>query len=303
MKHLFVCIFLLCSVAASSQQITCKVTDASTGAPLPYATIIFKRSNQLLYADSSGEFSFSRDAALNKDSIIAGYLSYTSSALPVNMLTDGFIINLQPQLNQLQNITVTACNSWETITVNKIRGKAKDYIGPGPEMRIIIITRFTNSENLTGFINEIECYSGHFKEKAQVPLRIHWYKWNNATSMPGEEITTANIIVYPYQAGWNKFPIPPKTIHYSNDGVVLGLEFIYPVEYKKQYASFTNDKQKIDWLNDMNHRWSLGMQTTRDANDGAFFIMNNESVAAYNKKSDYRYLKPAMRIDIQTCKQ
>jgi hypothetical protein len=53
----------------------------------------------------------------------------------------------------------------------------------------------------------------------------------------------------------------------------------------------------------MNHRWRLGMQTTRNASDGAFFMMNNEPVAAYNKKNDYRYLKPAMRIAIQTCKQ
>jgi hypothetical protein len=303
MKHAFVCIFLLHSITALSQQITCKVADASTGAPLPYATIIFKKANQILYADSSGEFSFLKDAALSKDSIIAEYLSYASLTLPANSIADGFIINLQPQLNLLQNVTVTACNSWETITVNKIRGKAKDYIGPGPEIRIIIITRFTNAENLTGFINEIECYSGNFTEKAQVPLRIHWYKWNNTMNMPGEEISNTNIIVHPYQTGWNKFSVPPKTIYYSNDGVVLGLEFIYPVEYKKQYASFTNDKQKLDWLNDMNHRWSLGMQTTSNPNDGVFFIMNNEPVAAYNKKSDDRYLKPAMRIAIETCKQ
>jgi hypothetical protein len=220
MKHLFVCIFLLRSATGLSQQINCKVADASTGAPLPYATIIFKKTNQFLYADSSGEFSVFKDAALSKDSIIAEYLSYTPLTLPVNRLADGFIISLQPQLNQLQNVTVTACNSWETITVNKIPGKVKDYIGPGPEIRIIIITRFTNAENLTGFISEIECYSGYFTAKTQVPLRMHWYKWNSTANMPGEEITNTNIIVYPYQTGWNKFSVPPKTIYYSNDGVV-----------------------------------------------------------------------------------
>ena len=170
-------------------------------------------------------------------------------------------------------------------------------------MRIIIITRFTNDENLTGFIKEIEFYSGSFTEKAQVPVRIHWYKWDTTRSIPGEEITNTNIIVYPNHKGWNKFSVPAKTIFYPDEGVVLGLEFIYPVEYKKQYASFVDDKQKIDWLNDMNHRWSLGMQTTARGENGAFFIMNNEAVAAYSKKNDYRYLKPAMRIAIETCKQ
>jgi hypothetical protein len=132
------------------------------------------------------------------------YLSYATAIIPVSMLTDGFYIKLTPQANQLQNVTVTSCNKWKTLTVNKIPGKAKDYIGPGPETRIIIITRFTNSKNLTGYIKNIEFYSGSFIEKAQVPVRIHWYKWDNAVNMPGEEITGTNLIVYPYQRGWNK---------------------------------------------------------------------------------------------------
>ena len=303
MKHSVVWALLLFSLTASAQQITCKVADASTGAALPYATVIFKRTNQFLYTDSSGEFSFTKDAAFNTDSIVVEYLSYASLTLRGNELTDGYIIKLQPQVNQLQNVTVISCNNWKTIRVNKMPGKAKEYIGPGPETRIIIITRFTNTQNLTGYINNIEFYAGSFIDKAQVPVRIHWYNWNVATNMPGEEITSTNIIVYPSHKGWNKFTLPDKTIYYANEGVVLGLEFIYPVEYKKQYASFKDNTQKINWLNDMNHRWSLGMQTTRTATDGTFFIMNNEAVAAYSKKSDYHYLKPAIRIMIQTCKQ
>jgi hypothetical protein len=302
MKHLLVCIFLAIGSSLSSQQITCKVRDASTGVALPYATVIFKSTNQFLYTDSSGEFSFSKNIPA-KDSIIFQYLSYHSLILPEDALTDGFIVRLQPQINELQNVTVTSCNNWETVTVNKIPGKARDYIGPGPETRIIIITRLTNKENLTGYLDEIEFYSGRFTKKISVQLRIHWYKWNNSTNLPGEEITNTNIIVHPYQAGWTKIRVPDKTIYYSNEGIVLGLEFIYPVEYKKQYTSIIDNKQRLDWLNDMNHRWSLGMQTTRNADDGTFFIMNNEPVAAYYKKSDYRYLKPAIRIRIQTCKQ
>jgi hypothetical protein len=84
---------------------------------------------------------------------------------------------------------------------------------------------------------------------------------------------------------------------------VLGLEFIYPVEYKKQYASIASEKQRLEWLNDMNHRWKLGMQTTRKANEGSFFIMNNEVIAAYNKKNDRSYLKPAIRFALEICDQ
>jgi hypothetical protein len=303
MKWFIVFIFLFICIGASTQQVTCRVIDANSGASLPYATVSFKKSNQFLYTDFSGEFSFYKKAEANDDTVTVEYLSYATAKIPVSVLADGFIIKLTPQANVLQTVTVTACNKWKTVTVNKIPGKAKDYIGPGPETRMIIITRFANSKNLTGYIKTIEFYSGSFIEKAQVPVRIHWYKWDNSSNMPGEEITNTSIIVYPYHKGWNKFSVPDRTIYYSHEGVVLGLEFIYPVEYKKQYASLTNQEQRLQWLNDMNHRWRLGMQTTRAASEGCFFIVNNEGIAAYNKKNDYSYLKPAVRVDIEICNQ
>jgi len=303
MKNLFVFIFLFVYVGASSQQITCKVVDANSGAALPFATVAFTKTKLFLYTDISGQFSFSKNEGPANDTIRVQYLSYATAIVPVATITDGFVIRLAPKANLLQNITVTACNNPQTEMVNKISRKAKEYIGPGPETRMIIISRFANSKNLTGFVNTIELYSGSFIEKAQVPVRIHWYTWDDSTNMPGEEITDTSIIVYPYRQGWNKFPVPAKTIYYSNKGLVLGLEFIYPVEYKKQYASLTTEKERLDWLNDMNHRWKLGMQTTRVEKEGTFFIVNNEGVASYAKKSNYSYLKPAVRISIETCNQ
>ena len=303
MRHLIVFLSVCFCIQASSQELTCRVIDANSGVALPYATIIFEKTNQFVYADSSGDFSFSKNSELKDDTIKVQFLSYATEIIPVSMLTDGFIIRLTPQANQLQNVTVTSCNKWKIITVNKIPGKVKEYAGPGPETRMIIITRFPNYKNLSGYLKTLEFYSGSFIEKAQVPVRIHWYKWNNSANTPGQEITNTNLIVYPYRKGWNKFSLPDKTIYYSGEGLVLGLEFIYPVEYKKQYASLFTDKQRLDWLNDMNHRWKLGMQSTRNADERSFFIMNNEEIVAYTKKNDYSYLKPAVRLTAEICNQ
>src|SRR5580765_7123740 len=179
MKRLIVILFAGICVTAYSQQITCKVIDANSGAALPYATVMFKDSNQFFYTDSLGEFSFYRNAAINNDTVTVEYISYATAIIPQNTLSDGLIIKLQPETHELQNVTVTSCNKWKITTVNKIPGKAKEYVGPGPETRLIIISRFTNTKNLAGYIKEIEFYSGSFIEKAQVPVRIHWYKWNN----------------------------------------------------------------------------------------------------------------------------
>ena len=78
MKYSFVCILLVLCLAASSQQITCRITDANTGAPLAYATIIFKASNEFFYTDSSGEFSFSKNEIKADDSIMVQYVSYAT---------------------------------------------------------------------------------------------------------------------------------------------------------------------------------------------------------------------------------
>ena len=136
-----------------------------------------------------------------------------------------------------------------------------------------------------------------------MPVRLHWYKWNEILQQPGDEITSQNILVYPDKKGWNEFEIPENLLLYSKDGIVLGLEFIYPVDFIKQYSSIASATEKIQWLQNMNHRWSLGMKTVTKKTANTFYIINNEKIQPYKNTGENLYLQPAIKFKVQVCKK
>ncbi|MEP7320086.1 MAG: hypothetical protein ABI921_15120, partial [Panacibacter sp.] len=137
----------------------------------------------------------------------------------------------------------------------------------------------------------------------QVPVRLRWYEWNVEAKMPGKELTDTSVLVYPYQQGWNDFELPPKTISCPKDWLVFGLEFIYTPEYKKQFDSIKSSTEKIQWLNDMQNRWSLSMQYVSDEDESGFYMINNGDVTRYAKKYDRYFIRPALRFTIEVCKE
>jgi hypothetical protein len=84
---------------------------------------------------------------------------------------------------------------------------------------------------------------------------------------------------------------------------VFGFEFIYPPEYGEQYKTLHSSDEKIKWLNNINHRWSLSMQYVDNENEGAFYILNNAEIAQYSKKYERYFMRPAAKFTILFCKE
>ena len=84
---------------------------------------------------------------------------------------------------------------------------------------------------------------------------------------------------------------------------MFGFEFIYPPEYAEQYKTLQSGDAKIKWLNDMSHRWSLSMQHVDNADEGAFYIINNNEIAQYSKKFERYFMRPAVKFTIMYCKE
>ena len=302
MKKLLFLLFLSFTTAAYCQEINGTVTDSASGQPLMYATIYFKLKTYVQYTGEKGNFSFNKDSVPAQDTIIVGYVGYKDYTIVLKNITDNFSIRMQPSAKQLQPVIVSTCSRYRTITANK-PGRIDEFRGPGPETRIIIISRFTNSNNIHGYVKNISLYAGSFNEEVKVPVRLHWYKWNEILQQPGEEITDRNLIVYPYKKGWNEFEMPENLLWYSNNGIVLGLEFIYPVDFIKQYSSITSAKEKIQWLQNMQHRWSLGMKPTIERDANTFYIINNSTMQFYKKAGANLYMQPAIKFNVQVCKK
>ncbi len=308
MYKLLLPLFLLFSFIVSAQDINCKVVDSITRKPLAYATIFCQYKSEILYADSGGYFSLPKllpvnKDSLSKDSLIIDYLGYRRFSVALTQLRDNDLFKLVPVSTELATVVVSNCRRFRKYEIDKRTGGINDYLGPGPEVKIVIIGHYRNNKGKAGYIKQLEFYEGIFNPAVRVPVRLHWYKWDAATNLPGEEITKQNIILYPYTKGWNSFDIPPNSIYFSPKDIVLGLEFIYPVEFEKQFISLSTAGQQGKWLMNMNHRWSLGMETSKDWDHRGFYSINNGAVQAYSNRKNDLYIKPAMKFTIDVCEQ
>jgi hypothetical protein len=294
--------FILFAGSVSAQEINCKVVDSFTGRPLAYATISYQQAKEVAYSDSSGYFSLPKNLTAQNDSLIIQYLGYQKFSIASDKISKNNIFKLVPFSTELATVVVSTCKSFKDYDINKRTGGVNNYIGPGPEIKIIIIGRYLNNKGKSGYVKQLQFYEGIFNASVKVPVRLHWYKWNAAANMPGAEMTKQNIILYPYKKGWNSFDIPENSIYFSAEDIVLGLEFIYPVEFKKQFNSLTTVDRQGKWLMDMNHRWSLGMESSKDSSQRTFCSINNAPIESYNNHTDL-YLKPALKFTIAVCEQ
>ncbi len=301
MSRIAVIILLLATMQLHAQKITGKVTDALTNKPLGYATVYFNFEKSLLYTDSLGNFTLNKDSLDKKDTLYIQYLGYKKLPFAVQRLAADNIFRMVEVSQELEPVVVTNCHNFKESWINRRIGKIKDYIGPGPETRFIIIGRYAGNKKIEGYLKQLEIYAGDFNAQIHVPVRVHWYGWDTLNNMPGKELTTGNVIVYPYQQGWNSFALPANSIFLNGGSIVLGLEFIYPVEYMKLYNALPTVDEKADWLMNMKNRWSLGMQTTKEEDQSGFYQVNNYEARRYNSRGRNLYIKPAIRFTVVKC--
>lgn len=301
MKYIITAFFLMLYCLTSAQEWRCRVADATTGKPLSYAVISLLPGQSVLYSDSSGNFTLDLSLIAGTDSIRIEYIGFTTLTVSFKNMADAYNFLLTPEGAILPDVTVSACGRFREFTVNRNAGKVIDYAGPGPETKIIIQAHYSAKTELEGWLTQIEIYSGDFERAYNVPVRLHWYAWDTLKNVIGEELTSNSIIIYPRNRGWNHFAIPQNTIYFPPEGIVFGLEFIYPVEYEKQFGSLLTETEKISWLKDKTKRWSLGMQLTNNAKERAWFTINNGALYAYPPYSDEAYLKPALRLIVAVC--
>jgi hypothetical protein len=303
MKRISTVLLLVSTFFGKAQNIKPHVVDSLNNKPLAYAIVLYNNRQNVTYTDANGYFLLAADQLLKNDTIVVQYLGYKSQLIPAVNLSTGLIIKMIQDVQTLQPVFVSNCPRFEEFTLNKKQGKIKQYIGPGPETRLIIISRYYNNTGRNAYLKKISLLLDEKSPNLQIPVRLRWYEWDNDAHMPGNELTDTSIIVYPYKAGWNDFELPDKTIEFPKSWIVFGFEFIYPPEYAEQYKSLHTDNEKLKWLNDMTHRWSLSMQYVDNPDEGAFYIINNSDMAQYSKKFERYFMRPAAKFTILFCKE
>lgn len=303
MKRLLFLLFIACSLAAESQTVISHVVDSLSNKPLSYAIVIYSNKQRVTYSDQNGYFILSADSLKSNDTIIIQYLGYKDMVLRFGNLHDGYVVKMTQQMKSLQPVFVSNCPRFEEFTLNKKTGSIKQYVGPGPETRLVIMSRYYNNTGRNAYLKKISLLLDEKSPNLEIPIRLRWYEWDNDARMPGKELTDTSIIVYPYKAGWNEFEVPDKTIEFPKSWIVFGFEFIYPAEYTEQYKKLQTNDEKAKWLNNISHRWSLSMQYVDNESEGAFYIINNNEIAQYSKKFERYFMRPAAKFTILFCKE
>lgn len=303
MKRLMFLVLLMTGMAAKSQTITGKVVDSTTNRQLSFAIILMHNKQHVIYTDVSGNFSIAKDSLLAGDTLLIQFLGYRKLSIPATQLYPGIIIRLVPEPVELNPIIVSNCRKTSESILNKKVKRIRKYVGPGPETRLVILSRYNNVSGKNSYLKKISVLMDEKSPNLQIPVRLRWYEWDLEHNMPGKELTDTNIVVYPYKQGWNDFEVPPHTINCPKSWIVFGLEFMYPADYVTEYKALPTTDQKIRWLANSQNRWSLAMQYVEDEHESGFFVINNGPVQQFAKKYDRYYIRPAIKFTIVHCKE
>lgn len=302
MKKILLVLFVFFTGQLFAQTLTGTVFDDAQKKPVAYAIVIYANHQKIMYTDSAGFFSLPKDSLYNYDTIFIQNIGYQTISIPVMKMKDAenyFLISAE---NLLKPVFITACKKTKSFDINKRIGRITQYIGPGPEYKLIILAKYENNAGKPGYIHALSIYLDEPDKTHALPLRIHWYEWDVVHQQPGKELTDTNLIVYPYKKGWNSFDIPDYTIFFPAQEIVMGIEFIYSPEYYKEYAALKTSAEKVKWFADMKNRWVLGMQNVRDKSEGGFYMVNNVStINAYGQRFERFYIRPALKFSINVC--
>lgn len=297
-------LFLLCIATvhfANSQTVAGKVVDSATNKPLAYATVSYGFGHNITYTDANGFFYLQQDSLTAHDSIIIQFLGYKKYSFAAQSLKNGDVFELSVEMKMLNPVTVYACRKTRNYEINKKTGRIKHYIGPGPETKFVVLAKYNNTSGRDAYINKVKIFIDQTSPEFKVPIRFRWYEWDVNGRKPGHELTDTNILVYPYQDGWNEFTLPSYTIFAAKDYIVFGLEFIYPSEYQQEFAKLKTGDEKIKWLTNIQHRWSLGMQYSDEETDAGFYSINNGPFSSYSQRNERYYMRPAIILTVTAC--
>jgi TonB-dependent receptor len=126
-------------LAAQLIQVSGKVTDAETGAPLPGARIHFESSTIGTSSSITGDF-FISIASDKEETLIVSYIGYKEGKYPLKQSENGFQVKLSPEEGSLSEVVITGTLQGEAKALNQQRTAdniknivAADQIGRFPD--------------------------------------------------------------------------------------------------------------------------------------------------------------------------
>ena len=224
----------------TSTEITGIVLDNKNGTPLPYVNIGILNKEIGTVTDTEGKFTFNLKNGFENDTIRISSIGYKPVEFLVRSIaqkTRPISIKLEEQINELEEVVVTAKTFKKKILGNKTESKfistGFSYDQLGAEMGVKINIRKTPT-----FVDAFNFNVSYNRLSSKSTFRINFYNVEN--NKPKENILTDNILVSmePEQVGKITVDLKPYSIVLNND-VIVSLEWVETErENKKDEAIF-----------------------------------------------------------------
>jgi hypothetical protein len=124
MRIIYFLIGLLLSFSGYTQKVLRGVvTDAGTKEPLPFCSVVLKRTEQGFISNEDGVYNISVPS--EKDSLVFSYLGYTTQVIPVSRLFQQANVSLVSSGIGLKEVTVRAGDEYLFMALEKCRKRLK----------------------------------------------------------------------------------------------------------------------------------------------------------------------------------
>jgi hypothetical protein len=266
-----------------------KIVDAETNLPIGYVNITYQKNATFSFSDSNGVFYINKGIIAEADTINFSYIGYKKTSLLVSTVLKEGLVKMVKQVRDLEAIEIISCPDPKTININS---RSSATMGVSPGIEVVFIGTYQSGINLPRYLEGLSYYVSPSTNYLAVPVKLHWYDWDELKQMPGKELTDTTIIVYPYKKRWNEISLPSKLISVINTRLVIGIEFIYPAEVQKEYWE-SNLKNKENWFYH-NRSWHLGMTHDRMT---SFVALGSKKEITKHPVPD----KPALKLKIRVC--
>ena len=256
MKHLYIASFLIILFPISiSGQITGKVTDKSTGIPIPYVNVFLK--NKPIGATSNQDGSFEIKSVSQADNLIVSAIGYET--LEVRITSNYISIQLTPKVYELPPVIIKPHKSKsQIITGDFKRNKINNYFAcigyPW------IVTKFIDYKQefyTTPFIKQLKILTSCVSRDSVIfNLRLLTL---DQDSVPNIDLLGKNLIIKA-KRGINQFTtidLNQYSLTFPKTGLIIAVEWLildqnktisrFGVKYYPDFGSITRDGDRKTW--------------------------------------------------------
>jgi len=199
MKRLVFIASLLYLTTAQAQQLHLQgyIKDSQTNQQIRAATISIQSKDLFYPANNAGRFDIQTDSLTTTDSISFSSVGYHPKKIKSGELLPGITIKLEPNIAQLQEVTISS----KPITITSVgskykQGKYSIPLSPGFDQAAFM----DGSKNIKGIIRSVGFYLGNGVGIIKggditTPFRIRIFAVDNHGA-PGKELTKDVIVVH-----------------------------------------------------------------------------------------------------------